>query len=469
MKGISKKMMALTLAGILAFGGLYSGSKAVKLYAAEAEESGEPAAEPTGGGESVPAAAPTEPAAPAVTAPTEPTPTPEVPTDPVIIPDVSVVIPAISEGSTDPASMISVSPEGTTTTAVPENATPTTTTGDETSGSEEKPTTSETASEPTSETTPGTNQEDGATEGEQTGNQAEASVSSSDPEQSDGTASSTDSTSSSDAPAGTTDATVTTSTTETTPTAATNTTETTPAGGTIASINSENWSLTDTGFSPVSATAENVTNTGTLVFKYQSQQDEESMKIVRKLESTGSFTSTSRYAFDISYVNEAGEKVSMGENGKVTITFRLPSKMDTSKGIIRVLSMDGEALQQHKATITTAEDGTQYVTFTTGHFSDYAVLYTRTTTPVVTPSSGSGSSSGSSRSSGSASYAAAASSPASASQTAASPASAASQAVPSTGVAMNPVNLGNQPTYSAVSAAANNGRKLDNVPKTGEY
>ena len=77
--------------------------------------------------------------------------------------------------------------------------------------------------------------------------------------------------------------------------------------------------------------------------------------------------------YDLSLRDAAGNKVN--DFGKCTIRIPLIEDMDIHNGSVRVVSMVDDKLDRSISSSTGTEGDVSYVTFSTGHFTDFAILY----------------------------------------------------------------------------------------------
>jgi uncharacterized protein YjdB len=77
--------------------------------------------------------------------------------------------------------------------------------------------------------------------------------------------------------------------------------------------------------------------------------------------------------YDLSLRDAAGNKVK--DFGKCTIRIPLIEDMDIHNGSVRVVSMVDDKLDRSISSSTGTEGDVSYVTFSTGHFTDFAILY----------------------------------------------------------------------------------------------
>ena len=66
----------------------------------------------------------------------------------------------------------------------------------------------------------------------------------------------------------------------------------------------------------------------------------------------------------------------MTDFGKCTIRIPLIPEMDLHNGTVKVVAMNGDGIDKSIPSSTGTENDVSYVTFTSGHFCQYAILYT---------------------------------------------------------------------------------------------
>ncbi|HCM90974.1 MAG TPA: hypothetical protein DIS78_00185, partial [Lachnospiraceae bacterium] len=77
--------------------------------------------------------------------------------------------------------------------------------------------------------------------------------------------------------------------------------------------------------------------------------------------------------FNIRLVDANGNDVN--DFGSCTIRIPLISDMDISNGTVRVVAVNGDGIDKSISSSTGSEGDWSYVTFTTNHFGEYAILY----------------------------------------------------------------------------------------------